>query len=371
MILSKNGIVKLLIHVVLLACGLGWLEAPVRAAFTSLYIFGDGASTTTNGPGGAFYYGGRYCNGRVWVEVLAERQGLTYVSNRNWSYFGHYSPNLVANLNNFPAPADAHTALFIVWVNNADFVGFLSNTAFQPYDNSKLAVWTNAINQSVSNHLAILQTLYAKGARTLVMPTAVDLTKVPFYVGLSASSKSFIRQRVMDFNNRFVAALNQTQSALPGLTILVPDLYLLLDNLVTNAVAYGLTNALDDRGLSIDALSDSTLANKSLVGPGANYIFWDYLDPTARAHVAIADVVQHLLSPVRIGGIAALAGSNRLDLVNVPIGRHGLVEGSTNPAAWTTQASFASTNAMQSVLVPTVGPQRFYRLRFPFAWTWP
>ncbi len=82
---------------------------PARAEFTSLYAFGDGVCTTTNGPGGDSYYGNRKTNGRIWIEVLAQWQGLTYDSNKNFSYYGHFSSNLVAHLNNFVPPADTNT----------------------------------------------------------------------------------------------------------------------------------------------------------------------------------------------------------------------------------------------------------------------
>ncbi len=100
-----------------------------------------------NGRWPAFITVYRYCNGRVWVELLAQQLNLTnnywysnnisnhlsytnlsasstnwsYSSN-NWSFFGHYSSILVTNINNFAAPPDASNALFIVWVNDADFV---------------------------------------------------------------------------------------------------------------------------------------------------------------------------------------------------------------------------------------------------------
>jgi len=45
----------------------------------------------------------------VWVEVLAQRQGLNYESSKNWSYYGHYSANLVTNVNSFAAPTNANT----------------------------------------------------------------------------------------------------------------------------------------------------------------------------------------------------------------------------------------------------------------------
>jgi phospholipase/lecithinase/hemolysin len=346
----------------------GPLVLSAQAAFTSLYIFGDGVSTTTNGPGGSYYYGKRYSNGRVWVEVLAELQGLAYDSNKNWSYFGHYSPNLVANVNNSSAPPDANSALFIVWVNNADFVYNMSN--YSPYTTNNIATWTNAIHRSLTDHLRSVQTLYAKGARTLIMPNAVDITKVPYYVGLPAASKSFVRQRIIDFNVAFEALLNQASASLPGLTIYVPDLFGLLDNLVARPADYGLTNALHN-GRTIDALSDLSLANKSLNGPGANYIFWDYLDPTARAGAVIADNVQQLISPAQISALTSLDGSNRLDMINIPIGRTGFVEGSANLADWTTEANFESAGATLTILVAASGPQQFYRLRFPFTWSWP
>ncbi|OYV07059.1 MAG: hypothetical protein CFE26_03060, partial [Verrucomicrobiales bacterium VVV1] len=59
-------------------------------AFSSLYVFGDGVCTTTDNASGAnYFYGNRYCNGRVWVEVLAQWQGLAYDSAKNKSFFGN------------------------------------------------------------------------------------------------------------------------------------------------------------------------------------------------------------------------------------------------------------------------------------------
>ncbi|HTQ50683.1 MAG TPA: hypothetical protein VMJ12_08225, partial [Candidatus Acidoferrales bacterium] len=127
----------------------GLVVIPAQASFTSLYIFGDGVSTTTtNSTAGLLpFYGLRKSNGRVWVELLAQQLGLTnnfwysnnianhlsytnlsasstnwsYSSN-NWSYYGDASSNVIANLNVFATPPDTSNALFIVWVNDADFV---------------------------------------------------------------------------------------------------------------------------------------------------------------------------------------------------------------------------------------------------------
>ena len=339
-----------------------------KAAFTSLQIFGDGVCTTTNSPGGAEFHGNRFSNGRVWVEVLAQRQGLTYQSNRNWSFFGHDSPNLLQSITNYTAPADVATMLCVVWSNDADFVNFTSQ-----FDavNAQLALWTNAMNQSLSNHFTAIQNLYNKGVRTLVMPNVVDLMKVPFYSQLPSPEKSFIRQRIADYNSAFVVRLNQARAAFPNLVIHAPDIHGLLDDIVARAVDYGVTNALY-LGQSIDALSDSNLADKSLNGPGRNYIFWEYLDPTAKVHEILGDTVQHMISPPRIGQIVNTGPSNELLMVNVPIGLAGVVEGSTNFSSWSSVAGFTGTANSQTVAVPATNPALwFHRLRFPFAWTWP
>jgi len=377
----------------------GLVVFPARAAFTSLYIFGDGVSTTTTNSVAGFepYYGLRHCNGRVWVELLAQQLNLTnnywystnssnqvsytnlsasstnwsYSSN-NWSYYGDDSPSLVANVRAFAAPPNASNALFVVWVNDADFVDDIGNIYYPSATN--ITLWTNAINQSLTNHWTAITNLYfAKGVRTLVMPNAVDITEVPDYDNISPpANKSFIRQMVINFNTAFTTMLSNAPISCPGLKIYEPDFFTLLDNILANPAVYGVTNALNS-GHSIDALSDPLLSDKSVNGPGTNYIFWDSDDPTAKVHAIMAGTAKQLIAPVQITNVASFGGSNQLSMANVPIGPNGIVQGSTNLALtnWTTVTSFNSTNSAQSVFVPIPGPLEFYRLSFPFASSWP
>jgi phospholipase/lecithinase/hemolysin len=368
----------------------GLITFPARATFSSIYIFGDGLSTTTtNQVAGPTYYGLRNSNGRVWVEVLAQQLGLTnnywystngsihvsytnlsasstnwsYSSN-NWSYYGQHSSNLVTNLKTFAAPADASNALFIVWVNDADFVDDMGKI----FPSTNIVTWNNAINLSLTNHYTILTNLYAKGARTLVMPNAVDITEIPEYDNLSSANKSFIRQRVIGFNTAFATMLSNAMISLPGLKIYEPDVFTLLNNVLTNAALYGLTNVLVG-GHSTDVVESD--ADTSLNGSGTNWIFWDVSDPTAKFHAVFAGIVQQLLSPVQISELTSLTSSNQLDMANVPVGRNGFVESSTDLVNWTSLTNISSTNATETLFVPTSGPQQFYQLSFPFAWSWP
>ena len=357
---------KKLFGLILTILFFGVAQFQVLATYSSLFVFGDALCTTTNNPtGGSSYFGKRYTNGRVWVEVLAQRQGIG-ISN-NWSYFDCNSSNLVTNVGNFTPPPNASNALFIVWVNNSD----LYDVALD--HNTNLTTWTTAINRSQTNYFRAITNLYAKGMRTLVTPNAVDISKVPFFA--ADSSTNFMRQRSIAYNTNFINTLNAARTACPNLKIYSPDFFSLLNNVVTNAGIYGLTNYTAN-GLSVDALNSVNYApfiSANTNGRGTNFIYWDDLDPTAKFHAVIADETQEFISPTLVTNMTIVTGGCQMSVMNVPVGLNGIVEGvqellQTN---WTAQASFSSTNANQNIFVSGTGPQWFYRLRFPYAWSWP
>lgn len=345
------------------------LPLTARAGFNALYVFGDSLSTTTNNvqlyPASTNYYGDRYCNGRVWVEVLAQQQGILYDSNKNWSYFDCGSGDVVTNASRFSPPASATNALFVVWVNNADLYDEALN------NDTIASEWANAINVSQTNYFKVVTNLYlAKYARTIILPNAADISKVPFFNRYAQTN--YIRQQCQNYNAAFSNTVARIRSACPNLTVYSPDILSLMDEVLANPAAYALTNVLQN-GVSIDALDDPNLNNLSLTGPGANYLFWDYLDPTARLQAVVAGLAEQTLAPVRFSGCTRVNGSNRLDVLNMPGGWTGQVLVATSPAAavWETNSTFACSTNEQSVFVnPTTNPQ-FYRLKFPWQWTWP
>jgi phospholipase/lecithinase/hemolysin len=371
----------------------GLAVIPAQAAFTSLYVFGDALSSTTDNPGvGSLYYGQRYSNGRVWVEVLAQRQGLTYDASKNNSYWDHNSAQLAIDVKNFTVPPNAMNGLFIVWVCNADTFDAATAQLYNPNYQ-----FSNANILSQANHLQIITNLYAKGVRTLILPNAVDISQIPaFNAGTAAP---VLHAGCVDYNTRFSNTINQARALCPGLKIYAPDFFTLMNNVLTNAASYGLTNFLV-KGRSIDALDAQNYGYQPAVinGYGTNFIFWDLQDPTAKFHAVIADVVQQIISPVQISQFTVLTGSNRLDVVNMPVGLNGFVDNSTNLASanWTAVQNITSTNTTQSIFVltpattnvssayvsadqpglpaggtPVVTALQFYRLHFPYAWNWP
>lgn len=202
------------------------------------------------------------------MEVLAQRQGLTLPDANNDSYFDHNSSDTLTDVKNFSVPPDVSNDLFVVWVCNADMYDDWQNVL-------SLSQWQAANNVTLTNHFKIITNLYALGVRTLILPNAVDVSKIPA-INISGSYTNTVRAGCMDFNARFASTLTQALAVCPGLTIYSPDYFTLLNKVLTNAAFYGLTNALKN-GLSVDASGSVSSLNLSN-GIGPAYIFWDSTD---------------------------------------------------------------------------------------------
>jgi GDSL-like Lipase/Acylhydrolase len=349
--------------------------SPARAGFSSIYAFGDGICTTdtNNTTQTQLYHGKRYCNGRVWIEVLSQWQGVAYQVSKNKSFFGHDSVKLINSVNAFVAPVDAATSLFIVWANNADFVEFINTAGNEPpyTANTPLGPWNSFINSAVSRHTQAITTLYNKGARVVVMPKAVNISSTPLY-NLDEVTNTFLKNRVIQFNTAFDTAMIALAASKAGLVIHRPDTFTFLEQVLANSSAYGLIHPTGTNGAVFD------FPNPSLAtGTATNYVFWDDLNPTAKFQMQLADLVQQMISPAKVQSITSITSNVQITVANVPLGRAGVVEGcAALVPPWQTDAAInvpfsVGGSTTTAVTFPTAGTARFYRVGFPVAWTWP
>jgi hypothetical protein len=364
--LWQNVTVKILVRALVVGCLFGIFALHARAGFTSIYAFGDGVScSASNTLGGSLYYPYTYSNGKIWVQVLAERQGMTYDANKNPSDMWHDSTYLLGQISRFSVSAsEASTSLIIVWVCDADFVDCLQ---YGPYPSLDNASWNTAINGFLANHSQAITNLYAKGARTLLMPNAVDITKIPQYSGLTSTEKSFIVGKISSFNSSLATIVSQAKASMPGLRIIVPDFFSLLNNMVAHPSSYGFSNT------TSDALDDGYTA---LSGPGANYLFWDVWDPTAKAHSAMVDIVQPMLplpiTPIMVAGPVKLTnGHFQFTFTNQPSALFTPLT-ATNLGAplpnWTQLGGMTEVSPGHFQFIdaqPATNSLRFYRVRSP------
>ena len=396
---------------------LGWAVLPSQAAatqgaFTSVYVFGDALSTTTANTAGLDpsdgemkdYYGGRYSNGRVWVEVLAQRLGTTV--GYNLSYYDCNSADLSNNVKSFNiSPSVAANTLFVVWGDNADLFDVVNAG-----NGDNQSAYNKVIIAGTNDELFVIKNLAAKGVQTLVMPSVVDISQVPYFSqDYTTAYLQMMHNESIAYNLAFSNMLNVARQACPGLTIYEPDFFSLLNTVLTNGPAYGLTNAIYE-GATIDALDYYDYKNNTN-GLGTNFVYWDMLDPSAKLHEIMADEAMQMVAPVRLSQVTPLSplsaatATNVLTIANVPVGLSGFVEGTTNfyqkGWAWTTMTNFTSISPVQSIFVnsPALPPialpggngpitpggagnqptptnaipsyWQAYRLKFPLAWYWP
>lgn len=347
------------------------------AGFSYIYVFGDGVSNTNNVPTGSAlnYYENRYCNGKVFVEVLSGWQGVTFDPTKNVSNFENDSFTLLASITSLNlsalTPQQRADSLFIIWVNNADYVNF---TGVEPLPWTSPVPWSEMASDSILNHETAIASLYEKGARKIVMPNAVDIMNVPLFNAFRISNptdSALARQRIIAYNQQFKTAMNGAMVGKPGLQIILPDTFAFFEQVLANPGAFGMVNFNDLNAGGIDS------EDPALNGAGAQYVFWDDYHPTAKFQIHLAAFIQQCISPIKVNSISRSSVSVQMQLANVPLGRVGSILGSPDlQPPWVQDVSINEPfveggSTTKTYTFPANGSKRFYRAAFPVVWTWP
>ncbi|MCM8594494.1 SGNH/GDSL hydrolase family protein [Accumulibacter sp.] len=206
-----------------------------------------------------------------------------YVGTSNAGQLFGASPGFPGFFANQPA-FDPATSLFTVWlfpndVFNWATTGTLPGAAVPgcgaPVNgNDAAALITNGVQNIVCTVLA----LEAAGAQHFLVPNLPDLGSIPgagpggdpAYTALSAA-----------FNAALAGALTPLDNADPSIEITQFDTFGLLHSVQANPGAYGFTNATDACLYDPTCVSDPTMWNQ--------YVFWDEVHPTTRAHQIIGN----------------------------------------------------------------------------------
>jgi phospholipase/lecithinase/hemolysin len=150
------------------------------------------------------------------------------------------------------------------------------------------------IAPAMANLSLEVATLYAAGAGTIFMPNMPDLGKIPF--GLASGNSAGLTALSVAFNSFLDQAIGQLELGLPGLNIIEFDTFSLVDAAIANPGAYGFTNV-------TDPCFDGTVV---CANPD-QYIFWDTVHPTARAHQILGDAFTAAVPEPATPALLALA----------------------------------------------------------------
>lgn len=258
-------------------------------AYSRIVAFGDSLSDKGNfyqATGGTVpqpgnYYQGRFSNGPVAIEHLAQGLGVTL---QDYAWGGAQTgllngaavaagapaalqnTGMLSQVGAFQAglgggAADSQ-ALYFLWGGANDF----------QYQGYSQATAQTAI-QNLSN---AVQTLYGLGARHFLMPGLPDLGQTPG--GLSSGAAGQLHLLSLGFNQGLNGALTQLR-ALPGIDIRYFDTLGAQQNLIDNAAQYGLSNVTEACFTGyVGQPNGSTCSNPD------SYMFWDRVHPTAVTH---------------------------------------------------------------------------------------
>lgn len=278
-----------------LALGLSALPAQA-GPYTMLVAFGDSLSDAGGGDnvfpfapneGGVVppfpYDGGRFSNGKVAVEYLAESLGLaahqTYqfaIGGARTGTGGAIPGTGLSNqvqffaTNLFFPPGQVSGGLFSVWAGANDF-----------RDSLALANPTTAFGTIFSNLSTHITTLYGLGARDFLLPNLPDVGLTP--EGLASGNSAAISMLSLGFNQALRDVYDQLEAQLVGADFHHVDAFAAQHALLAGAPGNGLTNT--TAGCLL------TLAG-GLAGLDCNSAFFvDNIHPTTQVHQALGQVM--------------------------------------------------------------------------------
>jgi cholinesterase len=239
-------------------------------SFSGLVVIGDSLSDSGNA--------GRFSDGPVWVEHVAQRLAVTLRPSRlggtNLAVGGARVTGAPTDLR---GQADAFlaarrgrldpAALYVVWGGANDLLGSGPGSS-------------EAVAAGAADRLArIVDDLAAGGAARILVPNLPDVGHTPALRAAGPAVAAGARRLSLAFDSALERALAEVESR-RRIRILRLDLFALADRVMADPAAFG--------------FRDTT---HPCAGTGSceGYLFWDQIHPTAFAHARLAAVALEVL----------------------------------------------------------------------------
>ncbi len=253
------------------------VTSPSNSQIDQLYVFGDSLSDAGNVfrvtegtyPPTPPYFQGRYSNGRVWVEQLATKLGLSAERTNNFAYGGATTanarengiPGVLVQIQNFVKtnPQGDPKALYVVWGGANDYLGGGETNPTRVVENITMAI----------------ESLSKTGAKRFLVANLPDLGILPATRNTSAAkSLSSLSQSHNATLSRSLEALNQKLGN--ETQIFALDVSRLYQTAIATPSKFGLKNV-------TNACLNNTACKPS------EFLFWDGIHPTTKTHQLLAE----------------------------------------------------------------------------------
>jgi phospholipase/lecithinase/hemolysin len=260
----------------------GFVVSVFSDHYTGLVAFGDSltdvgnrfAATGGTDPTSPPYDDGRWSNGPIWVEHLAEGLGLP-------------APTPSALGGTDYAAADAGTAQSGYAHNGSANIGMQISAYLSTHpvvDGDQLfVIWggTNDLGPhstadpagAVANLAAEITELARAGARQFLVPDLMPLGEVPSIRKLGSSAEARYDDLATQFNSALATAEVQLEAGL-GIKIHSVDVYGLVEQVLADPGAFGITDVTDQAKSGDEGDHGTVVLNPD------QYLFWDNIHPT-------------------------------------------------------------------------------------------
>ncbi|WP_254445325.1 SGNH/GDSL hydrolase family protein [Anabaena sp. UHCC 0204] len=295
---------------------------PAKAsAISQVYVFGDSLVDNSNVftvSGGTFppfpYFPGRFSNGPVWTESLADDLGLGKKLN-NFAFGGATTgdtnninaaypqfpqlpnlPGLTQQIQGFAGlnPKADKNALYIISAGANDYL------SIPDFTNNALIGQT--INNAVSNLENAILSLSVVGAKNFLIANLPNLGDIP------ANNKTPLANSLNSLTAFHNSKLSQTINGLnqekPNLNIKIFDVNSVVSQIIASPTTFGFTNVTD---ACLNIVEETMCSNPD------KYLFWDNLHPTTAAHDIVAESARAMIpeppTTLSLLGMAALGAT--------------------------------------------------------------
>ena len=299
---------------------LGLQASSVHARpITKIVVFGDSLSDTGNlfayliseglpvFPPSPPYYNGRFSNGPVWVETLADGLGLTALTpsllggtNNAWGgaetghgFSSQGTPNIgeqiVAFFNGGNAPSDKH--LYVIWAGSNDF--YNADTPIEPDDLVKNMV------QNISDHITAIANAAAPGTELkFLVANLPPLGQTARAQWLGQYISEMLNLLSLKFNADLSVELEELETNLE-IKIFRLDIFSLTQEILTCPYAFGFTNVINTARIpfiSPGPPPDFTSPDDGIVENPDEYFFFDDIHPTRVLHTIVGNLALSVVS---------------------------------------------------------------------------
>lgn len=300
---------RVLLMVLVFAC-----SAVNAASLKNMVVFGDSLSDNGNLyeymhheiPQSPPYFNGRFSNGPVWVERLAEvyfpGQGASHLTDYAFGGAGvSENPEDDDTLFTLKREIDSYLlahqdradskSLFIVWIGANNYFAIPEDVE------GSVALVNEGIKHS-------LQRLSAAGAKHILILNLPDLGKIP--AARMFDAEAMLSNLAAHHNQALAVTVHDLQQNYKATAWLYYDVNELFNDMLTNPQHYGFSNTQDTcYTVDVDEASSQSILKiarrlKAHNKDCAPYLFFDPVHPTAAAHQIMAETAHQLLDKAGI-----------------------------------------------------------------------